>query len=235
MENFLIDYLEKSQAGLQYDWKNAGPVITISRECGCSANRIARGLAKVLNGYVALSGKGKKREWKWLNKEVVEEAASQLEITPDKIKSVFLKEIDSSLYDVQSAFSAERVYDSEDEQVIHTMQNVIERLAVEGNSIIVGRGANIIASNIESRLSVKLYAPLEWRIKQIMEVSSMKYADSRDYVLTIDDQRDLFVQHLAGREVQNTDFDMTFNYATMSNSQIVDAIIVVMKGRRLIA
>jgi len=235
MEKILIDYLEQNQNGSTTDWKNAGPVITISRECGCSANRIARGLAKVLNGFSALSSLAKQSEWKWLNKEVVEQAANQLEITPDKIKSVFLKEIDAEWYDLQSAFSVDRVYDADDEKVIGTLKSVIEGLAERGNCIIIGRAANIITSGIAARLSVRLYAPLEWRIKQIMEVSSMNYTDSRDYVLGVDRQRDLFLRHLAGRDVLNTDFDMAFNLATMSSLQVVGAMVEVLKSKKLVA
>jgi cytidylate kinase len=234
MENFLLDYLEKADAGLKTNIKGAGPVVTISRECGCSANHIAKGLSKVLTGYSAMNAGNKKSEWKWMNKEVIEEVANELQLTPERVKSVFLKDASAHLYELQSAFSPERVYDSDDEEVIKTVRKVIGRMAIAGNCVIVGRGANIITSDMPARLAVKLYAPLEWRIKQIMNVSSMNYADSRDYVQRVDSQRNLFVRHLAGRELLNIDYDVAYNYATLSPVQIVNNILELLKGKNII-
>ncbi|MCF8363646.1 MAG: cytidylate kinase-like family protein [Prolixibacteraceae bacterium] len=234
MENFLLDYLEKADAGLNTNIEGAGPVITISRECGCSANHIAKGLSKILTGYSSISAGRKKTEWKWMNKEVIEEVANELQLTPERVKSVFLKDASTNLNELQSAFSAERVYDSEDEYVIETVRKVIGRISIAGNCVIVGRGANIIAADIPERLSVKLYAPLEWRIKQIMNVSSMNYADSRDYVQRVDRQRDLFVSHMAGREIMNIDYDVAFNYATLQPVQIINNIISLLKSKEII-
>jgi len=234
MEKFLLDYLEKADAGLKTNIEGAGPVITISRECGCSANHIAKGLSRILTGYSSISARMKKMEWKWLNKEVIEEVANELQLTPDRVKKVFLKDASTNLYELQSAFSPERVYDSEDEQVIDTVRKVIGRLAIAGNCIIVGRGANIITSDMSERLSVKLYAPLEWRIKQIMNVSSMNYADSRDYVQRVDRQRNLFVSHMANREIMNIDYDIAYNYATLTPVQIINNIIDMLKAKKMI-
>ena len=72
MDNFLLNYLGK--ANLCNDPNIAGPVITISRECGCSANRIAIKLSKILTGYSYQSENKKDVEWKWYNKEIIEKA-----------------------------------------------------------------------------------------------------------------------------------------------------------------
>jgi hypothetical protein len=52
MKNFLSNYLETLSSGAKQKETIPGPVITISRDCGCSAKRIATKLSKILTGYI---------------------------------------------------------------------------------------------------------------------------------------------------------------------------------------
>jgi cytidylate kinase len=232
MKNFLLNYLDNAEHCKDLD--QAGPVITISRECGCSANRIAIKLSKILSGYSYQSENKKDVEWKWVNKEVIEKAALELEMHPEKVRNVFLGEVKKSLHEVTTAFSTEKVYDADDQKVIDTVTSVIRQLACEGHCIIVGRAASVVTKDIPNRLNIKLQAPLEWRKKRIMQVSNMTYSEAQDYILAIDSERNLFVEHIAGRKLDNNDFDIVFNYATMLDDHIVDAILNVMKSKKLI-
>ncbi|MEN6621075.1 MAG: cytidylate kinase-like family protein [Smithella sp.] len=230
MKNFFSDYTENEVSGLRGN-KYPGPVILISRECGCSAKRIATKLSKILTGYSYLSETKTDVEWKWVSKEIIEKAALELEMDPAQVKHVFMSEAKINIREVASAFSTEKVYDADDQNVIDSVRKVIHRLAEEGNYIIVGRAASIIAQDISRKLSIKLQAPLEWRINRIMQISNMSHADAQEYVMTIDRQRDLFIEHVAGRKVNNNDFDLIFNYSTMLDDHIVDAIMNVIKNK----
>ena len=232
MKNFLLNHLGK-QRNEEMNVE-AGPVITISRECGCSANRIAIKLSKILSGYSYLSETKKDVEWHWVNKEVIENAASELEMNQEQIRSVFLGEVKTSLHDVTTAFSTSKVYDADDQKVIDTVKAVVKQLARDGHCIIVGRAASVVSRDIPQRLNVRLQAPLEWRVKRIMQISNMTYADAQDYVLEIDRERNLFVEHIAGRKLDNNDFDIVFNYATMTDDHIVDAIVNILKNKKII-
>jgi len=154
---------------------------------------------------------------------------------PERVKNVFLGEVKQSINDVSVAFSTSKVYDSDDQQVIDTVKAVIRSIAEEGHYIIVGRAASVIAQDIPKRLSIKLQAPLEWRINRIMQISNLSWADAQEYVLEIDRQRDLFVEHVAGRKLDNNDFDLIFNYSTMIDDHIVDAVVNVLKNKKIIA
>lgn len=233
MKNFLSNYLSDPTSQTK-KIKYPGPVIMISRECGCSAKRIAIKLSKILSGYSYLSETKTNVEWKWVSKEIIEEAAQELEMEPGRIKDVFLSEAKTSLHEVTTAFSTEKVYDAEDQHVIDTVRDVIHRIAEVGNFIIVGRAAGAIARDISQRLSIKLQAPLEWRINRIMQISNMTKNDAQDYVLEIDRQRELFVEHVNGNKMNNNDFDLIFNYATMQEDDIVDVIVSIMKNKRMI-
>ncbi len=235
MKDFLSNYLEQAGGKGSGKLHHPGPIVTISRECGCSAKRIATKLSKILTGYNYLSETKTDVEWKWVSKEVIELAAQELEMDPGKIRNVFLGEAKQSIHEVSHAFSTSKVYDADDQQVIDTVKAVIRSIAEEGHYIVVGRAASVIAQDIPKRLSVKLQAPLDWRINRIMQISNLSWADAQDYVLEIDRQRDLFVEHVAGRTLDNNDFDLIFNYSTMLDDHIVDVIVNVLKNKKIIA
>lgn len=235
MKDFLSHYFEQSGKNNNGRLQHPGPVVTISRECGCSAKRIATKLSKILTGYNYLSETKTDVEWRWVSKEVIEMAAQELEMEPGKIRNVFLGEAKQSIHEVTAAFSTSKVYDADDQQVIDTVKAVVRSIAEEGHYIIVGRAASVIAHDIPKRLSIKLQAPLDWRINRIMQISNLSWADAQEYVLEVDRQRDLFVEHVAGRKLDNNDFDLIFNYSTMLDDHIVDAIVNVLKNKRVIA
>jgi cytidylate kinase len=234
MKNILSSYFENSSQDKIRSKKTAGPVIAISRECGCSAKRIATKLSKILTGYSYMSDTKTNVEWKWVSKEIIEQAAIELELDPGKVKNVFLGEAKTSLHEVTSAFSVEKMYDADDQKVIDSVKDIVLRIAEEGHYIIVGRAASVITREIPGNINIKLQAPLEWRVNRIMQISNMTYAEAQAYVLEIDRQRELFVEHIAGRKLNNSDFDMIFNYATMLDDHIVDAIISVLKNKKMI-
>ena len=235
MKDFLSNYLNPAEQINGGKILRPGPVVTISRECGCSANRIATKLSKILTGYNYLSETKTDVEWRWVSKEVIEMAANELETYPDRIKNVFLGEVKQSIHEVTNAFSNSKVYNADDQHVIDTVKSVIRSIAEEGHYIIVGRAASVIAQDLPKRLSVKLQAPLEWRINRIMQISNLSWADAQNYVLEVDRQRDLFVEHVAGRQLDNNDFDLIFNYSTMLDDHIVDVIVNVLKNKKIIS
>ncbi|HEY3372835.1 MAG TPA: cytidylate kinase-like family protein [Prolixibacteraceae bacterium] len=234
MKDFLSNYLSSEEERTSGKQRRPGPVITISRECGCSANRIATKLSKILTGYNYLSETKTEVEWRWVSKEIIETAALELKTNPGRVKRVFRGEARQSIHEITTAFSNAKVYDDEDQQVIDTVKALVHNIAEEGHFIIVGRAASIIAQDIPNRLSVRLQAPLDWRINRIMQISNLSWADAQAYVFEVDRQRDLFVEHVAGRPLNNTDFDLIFNYSTLLDDHIVDVIVNVLKNKRII-
>jgi hypothetical protein len=55
-----------------------GPVVTISRQAGCSAQRIAIKLSKILTGYSYMSDTKTDAEWRWVDKNVFEQVVTDM-------------------------------------------------------------------------------------------------------------------------------------------------------------
>lgn len=234
MKDFLSHYLKQERQKSNGKLQHHGPLVTISRECGCSAKRIATKLSKILTGYNYLSETKTDVEWKWVSKEINEIAARQLEMEPEEIKKIILGEAKHNIDEIASVYSNHSDFDASDQLVIDTVKGVVRNIAETGHYIIVGRAASVIAQDIPGRLSIKLQAPIDWRINRIMQISNLSWAEAKEYVLEIDRQRNIFVENVAGRKLDNNDFDLIFNYSTISDDQIVDVIITVLKNKRII-
>ena len=234
MKDFLNRYLEQYKLKNEEKHPRQGPVVTISRECGCSAKRIATKLSKILTGYNYLSETKTDVEWKWVSKEIVEMAAQELDMEPEEIKDIIIGQARQNFSEITSVYSTMQNSDAEDQHVIDTVRAVVRSMAEDGHYIIVGRAASIITQDIPNQLNIKLQAPLDRRNNRIMQISNLSWAEAQDYVLEIDRQRNLFVEKVAGRKLNNNDFDLIFNYSTMSDDHIVDVIVNVLKNRKIV-
>src|SRR5665648_392092 len=75
MDNLLLEYMnERSKPELKKAIKAPGPVITISRECGCSGRLFAEKLIERINHKI----NNAVHNWKWVNKEILCLASKEL-------------------------------------------------------------------------------------------------------------------------------------------------------------
>ncbi len=212
-----------------------GPVVTISRQAGCSAHRIAIKLSKILTGYSYMSETKTDAEWKWVDKnlfaKVVSEMISEIEEGnfADSEKAIQL------LNEVAQAFISETIYDISDIDLIKTLKGIICRLANQGRNIIVGRSAGVILKNVPNKLNIRLEAPAEWRINRLMQINEFSRSEASDYITNMDSKRDSFIEKVIGRRARNNDFDVIFNYAMLEDDQIVDAIVTILRSKKIIS
>lgn len=235
MKDFLNHYLKNTYSYSLETGDFAGPVVTISRQAGCSAQRIAIKLSKILTGYSFMSETKTDKEWRWVDKEVFRDAVEEMKKDLLEIGSVNQEEIIEHLNTVAKAFSQEKIYDIADDLLIQTLKGIISKLASHGRYIIVGRSAGVILKDIPNKLCVRLEAPLEWRINRIMQLRNMNRKKAEEYVINTDRQRDTFIEKVNGRKGENTDFDVIFNYATLLDDQIIDAIVNLLKHKKIIS
>ncbi|RIH65481.1 cytidylate kinase-like family protein [Mariniphaga sediminis] len=212
-----------------------GPVVTISRQSGCSAQRIAIKLSKILTGYSYMSDTKTDAEWKWVDKDIFEEVVEGM---VESVRTGGYDDTDEAvkmLKQVARAFSNETIYDISDTRLIETFRGVVCRLACKGRTIIVGRSAGVILKNVPNKLNVRLEAPMEWRINRIMQLKDVSQAEAVEFVKEMDDKRDSFIEKVIGRKANNDDFDIIFNYASLQDDEIIDAIVSILKNKKIIA
>ncbi|MFV0591020.1 MAG: AAA family ATPase [Draconibacterium sp.] len=213
-----------------------GPFITISRQAGCSAKRIAIKLSKILTGYSYMADTKTDAEWKWVNKDIFSQIVREM-----------IDEVISGAYDnkngdgvqflktVDKAFADETLYDITDNNLIRTLKGIICRLACQGRTIIVGRSAGALLKNVPNKLNIRLEAPLDWRINRIMQMNDISRARAEKYITEMDEKRDSFIEKVIGRKAENNDFDVIFNYASLEDDLIIDAVVNILRHKQIVA
>lgn len=234
MSNFLVQYMKNrfvSEAGFpKKNNSKTGPVVTISREYGCPAKRLAGMLSSALN-RIELEHYSK-HHWHWISKEILDESAKELKLKPSMIREVANKEDSGVVDDIVMSLSYK--YYPGDHKIKKTMGEVIRSFAEQGHVIIVGRGGVSIARDISDSLHLKIQAPLEWRINYVSKNQMISLTEAKKKIQTIDMQRKMISEYFEGGKVDNSAFDVIFNYMTLDDEDIIATIIRLMESKDLI-
>lgn len=227
MQNLLLKYLNERMEPRLKKSLAPGPVITISRDCGCPGSAVAELLAEKINKIYKEEGKG--REWKWINKEILSLASHELRLQPEKIRSLIEAEHKSYLEEFVSSFT--EAYYGQSEMVKKVIGDVIRKIAVDGYTIIVGRGSGAITRDISRSLHVNIVAPLSWKTKAISEKKKLSINEAKKHVIEVDKERDNFRNYFIGKNCDDICYDISFNCANLSIEQIAEIILVLAKQR----
>jgi cytidylate kinase len=235
MEKLVNNYLHSFSCYNLETGDFPGPVITISRQAGCSAQRIAIKLSKILTGYSYMADTKTDIEWRWVDKKVFSRTVKEI---IDEINNGNYNDKDEAiekLNAVSRAFTDETIYEITDQKMIQIFKGVICRLAYEGRKIIVGRSAGVILKNVPNKLNIRLEAPAEWRINRIMQIREFSQAKAAAFINEMDKKRDTFIEKINERKAENNDFDVIFNYASLEDDEIVDAVVNILRNKNIIA
>ncbi|MFO8234369.1 MAG: cytidylate kinase-like family protein [Bacteroidales bacterium] len=231
--NILQKYLEErhKEHDTTKDYGEPGPVVTISREFGSSGKFLAQKLAFLLNE--SKLGDTVKGKWKVISKEILEQSAKELELHPSEIEYVFKYEKKSDIDEVLGALSSK--YYKSDRMIRNTIKKIIYTFGLRGNVIILGRGGEILTQEIERSLHVKLIAPFPWRVEEIKKrFGYEKIKEARNHVADMDKKRDAFKSDIAGKEVDNTLYDVIFNVTSFPFDQMSETIMHMMELKKMI-
>jgi cytidylate kinase len=230
MENLLRKYLEE-KFNEQPHGEGAGllPLVTISREFGCPSKLIARLLADTLNEYTKPKIKG--TEWRFINKEVITEAAQELHLDPSRIQHLFNAERKGLLSDIFDSFSDH--YNSA-LKIKKTIQGVVKTIAQKGNIILVGRAGVAITHDQRNALHIRLLAPLEWRASGVSYRRGITESEAIHLAIENDKRRIALIEMFLGRHFSLDLFDLVFNCRKFSPEEIVSGIIRMMEVRKMI-
>lgn len=169
-------------------------IITIEREYGSGGAAIASRLAEQLH-------------WRLWDQSLTEEIAKIAQVDCRAVERCDEK-VDSTLYRLAKVFwrgSYERSLPVEHARVFDTdcmvaeMQKVMERIAQEGQGVVVGRGAPYFLRERSDVFHVFTYAPRAEKIRRLRELGKSE-SEAAELVDTIDRERIAFVKHYFGAD-----------------------------------
>lgn len=205
-----------------------GPVVTISRDFGCSATPIGK---QLIERIATESLEPDNQGWHLINKEILEDAANALHVNEKRIERLMESE-EGVLSNLLSSLGSP--YGTSDKKIIETLRDVIKHYAEEGKTVIIGRGGAFIAKKISKALHVKIQAPLKWRIKQIEASRKLSHEEATNLVNEMDHKRESWVEHLINKPVDASRYDVIFNRQSLSDEEIIDTIINLLRHKEMI-
>ena len=189
-------------------------VITVEREYGSGAGEIARQLSEHLG-------------WKLWDKDLTQEIARVANVDSSAV-SMCEERVDSTFQRLVKVFwrgSYERSMKLEHEpfdpdRMVEVGEQVMHKIAKEGNCVIVGRGAPYFLRDRDDVFHVFLYAPRAEKLRRIQSLGRSEH-DAEDLVDTVDRERILFIKHYFG-----ADWPTRSLYHVMINTAIGDENVI---------
>ena|SRR5437879_3315089 len=164
-------------------------LITIEREYGCGAGAIAAQLADHLG-------------WKLWDDLLTEEIARIANVHPSAVKRCD-ERMDSRFYRLAKTFwrgsyersstLGEQAFDTD--RMVSMMEEIAEKIAQEGNAVVVGRGAPYFLRERPDAFHVFLYAPRAEKVQRLREDGSTEQ-EAEELVDIVDRERKIGRAHV---------------------------------------
>jgi cytidylate kinase len=183
-------------------------VITISREPGSGGNILAKRLSEQLDFDLFY------QEFIHDMAESAQVSVRLLETLDEKGVSV-LEEWISSLVDRRHLWP--------DRYLQHLMK-IIGTIGKHGRAVVVGRGGNFVLPP-DKRLSIRVIAPLETRLKNVSQAYDVSVDDVKPRVLKTESDRKAFVKKYFNDDITNPlNYDLIINTGILSIDDAANAV-----------
>ena len=192
-------------------------VITISRQIGSRGDEIARNICKILR-------------YSYFDKELLYRAAKSIGVCEGQItdfsedsykiagivdKILGRKRIVATTHMLKNNSPIQKTLD--EEICLDVIRTVINNLAGRGKIVILGRGGQGILKNKTNTLHVRIVAPIEFRVEQVMKEEGV----NKDEALKIIDEKDKATSEYLQR-FYNINWDDPTNYNIIINTEKID-------------
>jgi len=203
-------YIQAHGRLTQKERKQALPVVTISREAGAGAFTVAEMAAKLLN---EMETDEKAPPWTVFDRNLVEKALEDHEL-PRALKRFMPEDVAPFMTDAVEELLG--LHPSAWTLVQHTTETIL-RLARLGNVILIGRGASFITSRMEHAVHIRFVAPLEVRVRHLMDITGMKREQALEYAHISDRARKRYVQRYFDAAIDDPlNYDLVLNTGRVS-------------------
>jgi Cytidylate kinase len=210
VERFLeIQVQEWGRPGAKRKINRAGPVITISREPGSNGDSIAQTLAKKfgLDLY----------DWK-----IVEEIAKDAHVSEQAVATLD-ENIAFELADWLAGLDPGPGFSSS--QYMRSLRKVLFTVATHGNAVILGRGANFLLPPEKRTLGLRFVAPLEARVKNIMQALRLSRENAVKHITQMEQERRSWVKKHCHADIHDAaNYHMVINTELVTQETIVQIV-----------
>lgn len=179
--------------------------ITISRETGAGAITVGRLLTEYLESK---QSHDKHYPWVVFDRDLAKKVIQDHKL-PETLEAYLQEDASGRVTDFLEELIG--VHPTSWTLVQHANHTIL-RLAMTGNVILVGRGAHIITARLPHIFHVRLVAPLEFRVRHIMDYYQLKPLNAAELVRKNDLAKARYIKRHFGVKVQDPlQFHLTIN------------------------
>lgn len=219
------DFLRKNIT-LFADKKEKLPFISISREYGCFGFSIGNDLANELNKISSTD-----IPWAVYDKEILNKVKDDFNINKKDLEELTKRVRSENLEMFITIFGQTKSQLT----IYKKLFKTIEKLAFQGNVILIGRGSSIITKNIPKGIHIRIKAPDDWKIKRIMELENCSRSNAKNILKIHSREREGYVKKIMKADLNDISYyDLIFNNSRMSKEQMISIILELMKNKRYI-
>jgi cytidylate kinase len=174
------------------------PVVTVTGQHGARADELSLQLASELG-------------FDHFDREIIHRVAESAQLSESVVSALDGKK--RALFTDWLAAVASRNYFGPTEYRYH-LAHVIGAIAHQGGAVIVGRGAHLLLG--DKALRVLAAAPLEDRVRTVMEAEGLSERDARRRIVEVESNRHAFIlMHYRVEFADPTAFDLVVNTAAL--------------------
>ncbi len=171
-------------------------VVTLSRQYGAGGLRIGPALAEALG-------------FKFVDREIVEEAARRLGVEPDVVQErdertpAIVEEIGLALAAASPEFGIPALPHLDDRALAEATKRVMLSLADAGGYVILGRGSQAALAGRTDACHIALVGDLHDRVQRIMQWQNVGEREARSRCEQVDAERAGYVKHFYGKDIRD--------------------------------
>jgi cytidylate kinase len=201
------------------------PFVTISREPGAGGHTLGREIIREVDRQPDAPWS---RGWDLFDQKLCAVVAQNPE-TAANFDSLIREEYRSGLQ--QSVYEM-FVGRAEEHALQKRIAAVLRFLAFVGRVVLVGRGGMCVTRHLPGGLHIRLVAPLEVRVRRMMEMTEGDEDKARVEIRQQERSRARLIQDIYGRDIADPLlYDMVFNTSTLDNATIAKAVVGVLVSR----
>jgi glycyl-tRNA synthetase alpha subunit len=193
------------------------PCITISRETGSGVKLVCEELIKILE-YVSEESD---IHWTFFDQGLIEKVLEDHNLPKQVSKYMEEEKYKYISGDVDVLLG---IHPSQ-WTLLHKMTESILQLARMGKVINVGRGATVITAKLKNAFHVRLVAPIQDRVKHIMEIENLSEKEAEAYIKQKDKGRREYIKSSFSKNIEDLGmYHMVVNTGLMSYKESAEII-----------
>lgn len=112
------------------------------------------------------------------------------------------------------------------------ISRLMKVIVAQENAILLGRGAHLILKENKEGLRIKLTAPFDRRVQNIMQLKNISKDEAEKMVLQKDKERKEFLQSYFNKDTRDAvDFDLIFNTQNVDADMIGNIVHMILDGK----